>query len=51
MEGTAVTDILPGLRWVNPLLVQTSEVGGHASELDFEAGRHFNSDLGGKTHF
>jgi hypothetical protein len=30
-----VTDILLGLRWV-----QTSMVGGHTSDIDFEAGRH-----------
>jgi hypothetical protein len=29
MEGTPVTDFLLGLKWMNPFLVQTFEVGEH----------------------
>ena len=38
MEGTPVRDFLLGLKWVNPLLAQTFEIGIHTSGLDLEAG-------------
>ena len=40
MEGTPVKDFLHGLKWVNPLLVQTFGVGRNTSNQDLEAGRH-----------
>jgi hypothetical protein len=40
MEGIPGKDFLLGLKWVDPLLIQTMEVGQHTVDPDLEARRH-----------
>jgi hypothetical protein len=39
VEGSSVRDFLLGLKWVNPFLVQTFEVGRHICDPELEEGR------------